>query len=856
MCQTYLDAIRDQALGAFDTWSDSTGNAAEAFGNVLNELFAPQNGGSCAPSPANPGAIVLTPLPSAHYQVCGYTTVCSQRCASAIAAFNAELQRTPLPDAPPSSMQQTVESPLFNVYAPADSSAALTVVAFTTVPVADATDGCRARCGGAGECMALVRSAGALLQLDFFCIPDPSLIAATVFPTTLDSSSLDASDRMQASEGYVFMHVEVLYWKNMQPWVVGYTSRTTSSVALDGAVQVATAHEIWAWRAGARFRVLGTDDLAAESLTVPVQRALFAGQTLLKPQVGVCSISVAVGVPVDADRIAFFLAFTVQVEGVRADDGSTQIGGFTLHALVTWSASAPRVSYYYAPGVQTELDALLDLARAGTFLALGGDDDNTFLAVDSADASRYSSGLYARAVRIAPSRGLVWTDTSTSWRWATSDPDTMALLGTWTRGTVFSLLAPVQPKPIRDGRANRTAGLRWFQVSGVATTSIGAWMHEVRAGAANRGWLLRPFGTQQTGVTAVLTVKCAVQSCMGCATPRLRLLCHQAQDCVLTRCVGSVVQTRNVLCGIGSVLEQTARHALATWSALFDAIVELGLLVLRGRAGTIAQTIALRFPTDQVLRKHVARSRLPGGQVDAHDGLQGPPHHGDVDPEQPERVAARADVQGVHGHVAALIQRRVGGRQPARGKDLRPEAQKVHDLHEVGARLLPSHLVLVGARKQPHRPIIGRPAPQHLVDAQAWRVDHRPGAVPAAAHNVQRLRDDDAQGEHADVHKLHGLIRRRVPREEGPDAHAPHQPYGGVQAHRALPQRAERRRQLRMVLLACACEARAAPKAHQLRAGLAEVEGARGGRRQEVGEEEVAHDGVQHLVREEEARTR
>ena len=614
MCQTYLDGIQAQALGAFDTWSEHIETAAAAFGGVLDELFT--GAGHCVPSPANPGAIVLTPLPSAHYQVCGWTSVCQARCASQIAVFNAELQRTPVPDAPPSSTVQTVESPLFNVYASADSSSAMTVVALATLPAGNATDACRTRCGASGDCMAVVRGQTAL-QLDFFCIPDPALIAATVFPTTLDSAVLAGADTMQTATGYTFQHVEVLWPPLEQPWVVAYTSLTASSVAIDGTVKSSTAHEVWAWRTGTRYRVLGTDDLAAEALTVSVQQALFDGSTLAKPQIGTCSISTIVGVISQTPpRLVFFIAFTVQLQGFIDNDAQKQhLSGHTLQSVAKWSPDVPRTSTYSVPGASATtkgLEGLLALGQSGTFMRsaelLINDSSTAYIAIDSSSSSVGGGGtLYARRVRIEPSdNALVWSDTLTPWRLAQDDSDTTNLLGTWTRATVYSLLAPVHQKPIRDTRTRGAQPLRWFQVSSssstaaVKPTSIGAWMYEARGSLGARGWTLRAFGSQQTTGVAVLNVKCTYQSCTGCATARLRLLCHQAQDCVLSQCVGTVVQTRNVLCGIGGVLEQTARHALATWRALFDALVELGLLVMRGLSGDIAQTIALRFPTDQV----------------------------------------------------------------------------------------------------------------------------------------------------------------------------------------------------------------------------------------------------------------
>ena len=58
----------------------------------------------------------------------------------------------------------------------------MTVVALPTLPTGNATDARRTRCGARGDCMAVVRGQ-TTLQLDLFCVPDPALIAATVFPT-------------------------------------------------------------------------------------------------------------------------------------------------------------------------------------------------------------------------------------------------------------------------------------------------------------------------------------------------------------------------------------------------------------------------------------------------------------------------------------------------------------------------------------------------------------------------------------------------------------------------------------------------------------------------------------------------
>jgi hypothetical protein len=87
---------------------------------------------------------------------------------------------------------------------------------------------------------------------------------------------------------------------------------------------------------------------------------------------------------------------------------------------------------------------------------------------------------------------------------------------------------------------------------------------------------------------------CTTTTCSGCSTPRLRLLCAAAQDCALVRCIGTVVQTRNSMCGLGALLEQTGLHAIVTWRAIYSACIEMAMLAMRGEG-----LAKLRFPTDQ-----------------------------------------------------------------------------------------------------------------------------------------------------------------------------------------------------------------------------------------------------------------
>ena len=173
-------------------------------------------------------------------------------------------------------------------------------------------------------------------------------------------------------------------------------------------------------------------------------------------------------------------------------------------------------------------------------------------------------------------------------------------LGTWTRSDVFSTI-PISSRPIRDlqTHGSSSGGIPfYFQTTGGSLST--EWLQEVRLARGSRGNILTLFKSQTTTQPLSLSTRCTLNTCSGCATARLRLLCHAAQNCALSKCVGTVVQTQNVFCGMGTAMKQTTMHAILTWRAMFLSLAEIVLLVVKGlSAETARKTISLKFPTDQ-----------------------------------------------------------------------------------------------------------------------------------------------------------------------------------------------------------------------------------------------------------------
>lgn len=75
---------------------------------------------------------------------------------------------------------------------------------------------------------------------------------------------------------------------------------------------------------------------------------------------------------------------------------------------------------------------------------------------------------------------------------------------------------------------------------------------------------------------------CDRRSCLGCPTLTLQALCYAAQQCALTRCIGTVVNQKNFLCDVGlamqSMADQSVSMTLGAWLTLTETYADvLGL---------------------------------------------------------------------------------------------------------------------------------------------------------------------------------------------------------------------------------------------------------------------------------------
>ena len=115
----------------------------------------------------------------------------------------------------------------------------------------------------------------------------------------------------------------------------------------------------------------------------------------------------------------------------------------------------------------------------------------------------------------------------------------------------------------------------------------------------NKGFMVKSFQSQKTTTKATLDVKCTPYSCSACSSTTVRLYCHAVQDCMISRCIGTLVNSKNVLCSIGILVEQSYLQMVTSWRAIYMMLLEILMFVLHGFGGSISQKVVLAFPTDQ-----------------------------------------------------------------------------------------------------------------------------------------------------------------------------------------------------------------------------------------------------------------
>lgn len=399
--------------------------------------------------------------------------------------------------------------------------------------------------------------------------------------------------------------------------------------------------------------ILDTEAMTSSIFSSAIQNYIFDDVKVYNAYVTDCRVDSMVEIASGIrGTLTFFMSIMITAQGwVKHEDVPTEVSvgrepnqqvyrtGFVT-AILTWcdpSRSTPcaipnkQVDYFlpcscgtegdiicqrpsYSLGCRPPLDDALFLARRGTFLHVMG---NTYLYVPTADAvDARGAKLKVQYVDIDPQgRSTVYpvehpsglkypvkTKERTITIYTPSSPTKAMQLrqnqGTWSHLDVFStsgLVSRVIKSPCLSNTSSHP--IRWFQAAQVTSSSV-QWLWEMRIETSVRGFEMVPKASQRVGVRATVQNQCSPTSCASCASVTVKLICHALQSCMLSKCIGTTINYKNILCSVGIVVQQLYMQMVTSWRAVYLFLVEIGMFAMQGMTGSLSQKIVLSFPTD------------------------------------------------------------------------------------------------------------------------------------------------------------------------------------------------------------------------------------------------------------------
>ena len=125
-------------------------------------------------------------------------------------------------------------------------------------------------------------------------------------------------------------------------------------------------------------------------------------------------------------------------------------------------------------------------------------------------------------------------------------------------------------------------------------------------------------GSLEADVNTIVQHSCDSASCLGCSTLHLQSLCYAAQNCAITRCVGTIVNQNKPLCNIGltlqSLAEQSLSMTLGSWIIFTESYDKLLKVSLE------PEGFQRRFDiewVDDAFYSYVCSAKDVGGQIGA-----------------------------------------------------------------------------------------------------------------------------------------------------------------------------------------------------------------------------------------------
>lgn len=575
MCIEMSEVVNDALLHAPDLLISTAYDVAEDLQSTIDYLLVVfgKNGESCTDFYANPYVMVLMPFPLDYFRTCGRTESCRLRCADLFAEFEASKTRTET--TPREATSRTlVEKPLLTED---DILNRRTLQPFQILAVIEHPT-CRVVCGEVsgetGRCFS-VAGIDALerVVVAAYCVPQTRGLGMREVWRAEVARSEEWSPRVLGLE---FLH-------EREP-EAGFEALL--AIRSDAVVLCTPVGEV-----RTLVTVLGDEMF----YTVSEDAMHYVDEIFVIPGVGETGTGRVV-IHGRARRRNFL--------------EDSEIETLCVHAEVDPGILSPLYGVLFLPFCDTQTNLQLEV----------GDDEMVFARdPDTPLSAAYDrliivptsrqrelrvcefdqpSGRVQGCLALGPGQGLLYSAATTLSSFRTS----VARMFTLSQEGVTSRREDVVSRTSIEGFSltASTDYVHAFFKTDHASNS-GSWLADVRVTAPeNLEGVLRVEERHSTSVELQLdfTLPCDVMSCSGCGSLATQKLCYAAQQCALTRCVGSTVHLQRPACMWGFLLKDAAESIIAAGVAVWVSLYEVLHLTVDTATGVVSSEVEVNFPYD------------------------------------------------------------------------------------------------------------------------------------------------------------------------------------------------------------------------------------------------------------------
>jgi len=550
LCPAVVSYTRTSLENSFQPYFSTVFQSLDALGNSIDYLLSGYDvdSGQCTNFRSDPHVVVIMPEPVDYFRGCGATTYCKTKCSGAWDTFDTARSKY---DSTKLSVSKEIPTTVDSLFFPSmvpDMVAPGKVVAITQ-PEMCGDSICRTNLE---DCLAVASMSSGTLLINFYCIPSgPTSVVYASETTSLTWTSDSVKDASKIS-----------FVKN------------------DGSAVVAlVGQQIVLLQRGLPNKVV-VDVKFIFSLPLQNMYPMNLVDMFTVREYILVSVAVRTGKETKFER------------GLS----TVWVDPFSITNIFADMSKAPSSS-------ELQSNPALEAKWNSYFY------DTNPLVVESPLVKDLWNG-YASSEYLSSNANSV-----TLILWPVSSISTLRkVILSWTKKTFSVEILPIQQSQSLIAKATLlpkqlvlSKTLRIDPVSGQVAIYASAgnvydWLRQLRLSGSDVAMTSASLTNAQL-VKAIIAVNssCDGLDCRGCPDLTLRSLCSAYQSCSVFRCIGTPVNLKRPLCGVGQVLKSLGNLGVTNVQGAWIMFVDIFMILLQLKMVTNLPGVDVNFPDDSFL---------------------------------------------------------------------------------------------------------------------------------------------------------------------------------------------------------------------------------------------------------------